>query len=42
MVRLEDCLAAIAGIKIGQYVKIEFLSMTQRGGPTYEFEVLDA
>ncbi|MBA2408793.1 MAG: PepSY domain-containing protein [Gammaproteobacteria bacterium] len=42
MVRLADCLGAVAEIKTGQYVKVEFLSVTQRGGPTYEFEVLDA
>lgn len=42
MVRLEDCLATIAEVKTGRYVKVEFLSVTQRGGPTYEFEVLDA
>jgi uncharacterized membrane protein YkoI len=41
-VTLQDCLAAVAQVKTGRYVKVEFLSVTQRGGPTYEFEVLDA
>jgi uncharacterized membrane protein YkoI len=42
MVRLEDCLAAVAEVKAGRYVKVEFLSVSHRGGPSYEFEVLDA
>lgn len=41
-VRLEDCLAAVAEVKTGRYVKVEFLSVSHRGGPSYEIEVLEA
>lgn len=33
------CLAAASAVKAGDYVKVEFLSVSPRGVPTYEIEV---
>lgn len=40
-VTLEDCLKSVTAIKPGDYVKVEYLSFTDEGGPAYEIEVRD-
>ncbi|MEX2524618.1 MAG: PepSY domain-containing protein [Gammaproteobacteria bacterium] len=40
-VTLEDCLKAVSAIKAGDYIKVEYLSFTDEGGPAYEIEVRD-
>ena len=39
---LEQCLEAASKIKAGDFVKVEFLSPSPEGAPTYEIEVRDA
>lgn len=38
-VRVETCLIAASAVKTGDYLKVEFLSVSPRGVPTYEIEI---
>lgn len=40
-VRLEDCLMAAKAIRVGQFVKVEFLNYTDEGEAAYEIEIRD-
>ena len=39
-VDIGTCLAAASAVKAGDYVKVEYLTVSPRGVPTYEIEVL--
>ena len=41
-VHLETCLVAASAVKAGDYLKVEYLSVSPRGVPTYEIEVRGA
>ena len=38
---LHKCLKAASNIKDGYYAKVEYLTLTQQGGKTYEIEIKD-
>ena len=38
-VHVETCLIAASAVKTGDYLKVEYLSVTPRGVPTYEIEI---
>ncbi len=40
--KLHKCLKAASKLKDGYYAKVEFLTMTEKGGKTYEIEIKDA
>ena len=41
-VHIETCLLAASAVKAGDYLKVEYLSVSPRGVPTYEIEVRGA
>lgn len=42
MVDIETCLVAASAIKVGDYLKVEFLAVSPVGVPTYEIEIRGA
>lgn len=41
-VSLHDCLASTKNVRAGEFVKVEYLVASPRGGPAYSIEVRDA